>query len=226
MDKQMKTVIFDPRWYVDVSYSRSYNCEGEGCACICRCSTIEDAKVESVSLSTGMFSIFEPKETKHNPPKVRNVKYKPTAVELYCLDRLLRIHKAYDAALYTPRIVGGYYGQETDGADFEGSNQLQVDAAEMVNLSSDIEKIKFVLLKEYTHILDLIKDTTDVVIEELNPSKILKNDDYAIRVKNNQKKYEFAEGLPVGVVYRGRLIDGYNRFASLKAKGYSFIVLE
>lgn len=222
----MKTVSFDPRYYLELDYDTYHDCEAYGCDSICRCGRIENARVTGVSLSPGMFTVFEDKLTKHKEPHTRKVVVKFSDIEAYCVDRLLRIHKAYELSSYTPRICGGYYGEETNGADFDGGDALVDDVSKLVNMSTDIEKVKFVLTREYSFLLDRIKDTTEVSIETITPKSLFKNDDYAMRVKNQKKPYEFAEGVPVGVVHDGRLIDGYNRFASLdQEKKYRFIVL-
>lgn len=222
-------VSFNARWYANVDYDTVRNCDRAGCDSICRCGELVNLRVVSVDLSGGMIDIKHPHETKRG---VSWRDYKCSTIESYCIDRLLRIHKAYDSTLYTAYSTRGYYGEEVGGVEFANTPALVADVTTMLSYSTDIEKVKFVLEREYTYILPLISKTTNVAIVSLKPIDLELNTDYMTRLKReSQAKYELMGALPVGVVFNdpnvgSRLIDGYHRLSSLTPKAkYNFIVL-
>ena len=135
---------------------------------------------------------------------MRSKDYKFSEVESYCIDRLLRIHKAYDVSLYEIVIENGYYGEELGTPKFANKLALINDILEIIQLSSDIEKVKFVLNKEYSFLLEVIDTTSSVSIANIELSTLTKNTDYALRIKKQSDKYCFGESrlrkLPIGVV--------------------------
>ena len=89
----------------EINYDRNRDCDYRGCDTSCRCSRIENAKIISVS-----FHITTVICTQKVPTKVgamRSKDYKFSEVESYCIDRLLRIHKAFDVSLYEIVIENG-----------------------------------------------------------------------------------------------------------------------
>jgi len=215
-------VNFDATHVANVNYQ--FDRSSCDCDSICRCGRITDARVESVPMSLRLFtfmSVDESKKVKKGP------RYDLSEIEQYCVDRLMRVHKVYDLCLYTVNVCGGYYGEEIDSVSFENERDLVLDVQRMLNMKTDVEKIKFVLICEYSYVLDRLEDCTKVSIENVNPKSLLKNNDYASRVKTKKEPYQFlAECNIVGVVHNGRLIDGYNRLSSLDLnKKHKYVVL-
>lgn len=219
-------VSFFARWSVEYDYDYDRDCESYGCDSICRCGQITNLTLKSVSLSPSMVSIQQLVSTKHTPPKNRHKAYQPSVIEWYCIDRLLRIHKAYDVELYTASTCDGYYGEEVDNITFANADAVCSDIAMMLAMAKDVDKIKFVLDKEYSYVLNVVNDTKEAVVEKLDPKTLTINTDYALCVKRGASSYEFMGTLPVGVVHNGRLIDGYHRRAALDVtKKHPYIVL-
>lgn len=222
-------ISFNSRWNVEYDYDTKRDCErhgGEDVCRICRCGRIVNPHVTFVNVNPGLFSIEVPVTTKHTPPKIRYKPYKPTIIEQYCLDRLLRIHRVYDVSLYNVHIVPGYYGEEVGDITFNDERVLVTDVERLLGLQTDIDKIKFVLKQEYTYVLESLVGATAVAVEHLHPRDLLKNDEYALRLKRAPSSYHMCKGLPVGVVHNKRLIDGYHRFSVLDpTKKYPFVVV-
>lgn len=149
--------------------------------------------------------------------KLKEKFYKLPTVEKYCVDRLLRIYKIYDKNLYSAITSC----DEILGVWFEHEAKLIDSIEKLLNLETDIEKIKFVLSEEYSHLLDTIKCAQRVYEQILDISAINLDVDYLSRHKKDVslKTYNFEENVPVGIV--GSLdgsyvmIDGYHRFLSL-----------
>lgn len=204
------------RYSVDVDYNfdRSH-CE---CTDMCRCGIVTDTRVRSIPMDR-IVEIVDVRESyKDKRGANRNRAYKLSLIERYCIDRLARVHQLYDTSLYSVSVVGGYYGQEVDGVELDGlvERKFLADVETVMYLPDDISKIKFILKAEYAFVLDLVKDTNAVrVVKMKDYQHLFKNVDYALRVKNNgTNSYDVEEGLPRGIVYDGRLIDGYHRMAS------------
>lgn len=215
------TITFNPRWYVDVEYDSYYNCEANGCDSICRCGRLSNLRVEKVNLSPSMVTIIYPHQMKRG---VKQKTYKPSVIDQYCIDRLLRIHKVYDTSAYEVGVERGYYGEEVGDVSFNRSCELISDVTKLMECKTDAQKVKFVLEREYAYVLDLIKDTTEVAVVSKKPATLITNVDYLARIK--REPYDIGEFLPVGVIYRDRLLDGYHRFSTLDPKKqYPFIVL-
>jgi hypothetical protein len=152
--------------------------------------------------------------------KLKEKFYKVSTVEKYCVDRLLRIYKTYDKNLYSAITSC----DEILGVWFEHEAKLIDSIENLLNLETDIEKIKFVLSEEYSHPLDTIKCTQRVYEQTLDISAINLDVDYLSRHKKDVslKTYNFEENVPVGIVgsFGGSyiMVDGYHRFLSLRGQ--------
>lgn len=220
------------RWAVDFEYDYDRNCDRAGCDSICRCGRFSNVRASSVSLTPDHITVEE--QYVDRAGKNRKRTSTVSLIERYCIDRLMRVHKVYDTSLYEAHISGGYYGEEIVGASFENERAMLSDIQEMLNLSSDAEKVKFVLHAEYAAILDVIQDLQAVATEIVDLKKLVGNDEYITRLKRDYSGYSFgAEDLPVGVAVRVsggiRIIDGYHRLTALLASGKKkglYIILE
>ena len=230
MNVTVKQVTFYPHCIADVDYDSRYDCTEDGNCSICRCRVLENLRVTSVKLSMNAFAFKENYLTKANHKRSRQ--YKPSMIEVYCTDRLARVHGVYDAHSYNARAEAGYYGEEVGDINFDGEDALTSSINKMLNMSADIDKIKFVLTKEYSFLLEKLEPTSAVSTKELEIDDLIANDEYLKRLKTNTSTdYEFmitsvtemTTNIPVGVVLATsngfRLIDGYHRLSSLKLKG-------
>lgn len=144
----------------------------------------------------------------------------------YCIDRLLRSYKMYDVNNYTITIDPGYYGEEVEGVAFNDFNSFRESIKKLVSMDNDSDRIKLVLLKEYSYIPDEYKKLT-FSLKNVELNKIVLNGDVAMRAsKDNCSIYdEYTLPLCVtrevhdimGVVYK--LIDGYHRYVAVSKNG-------
>jgi hypothetical protein len=228
----MRVPSYFCRWAVDFEYDYDRDCDRAGCDSICRCGRFSNVRASNVSLAPDHISVEE--QYVDRAGKNRKRTSTVSRIERYCIDRLMRVHKAYDTSLYEAHISGGYYGEEIVGASFENERAMLSDIQEMLNLGSDAEKVKFALHAEYASLLDVIQDLQGVMTEMVDLKKMVRNDAYAERLKRDYSGYNFgAEDLPVGVALRIaggiRIIDGYHRLTALLADGKKkglYIVLE
>lgn len=203
-----KILKYDTDYTVDVIYNTAHNCDSYGCDSICRCGRIYNARIEKINASVDNFTFKKEKEFK-NKKDLSNI-------DRYVLNRLMVIHGVYDDSNYDVDIRGGYYGEEFCGCTFENHAALVEDAEHVLNLQSDIEKIKFVLQKEYAYIAPMIEHTTSVEIVNLNLSEITPSSGMVMLKRQNDYLYDFeAVDTFYGIVYKSIIVDGNHRFSNL-----------
>jgi hypothetical protein len=217
---------------IDYNCNYDYDCSLYGCDSICRCGKITNLKIEKVNSSLNYLVIKHLYKDKSN--KNREKSYNLTTIEKYCVDRLLRIYKAYDKNLYSLEVGGGYYGEEVRDFEFENYDNMMDSINIMLEKETDIEKIKFVLSEEYSYLLDDLKYTTETTIEKIQLEYICLNREYCSRLKKDGSfsSYNFEYNMPSGVVKIINedyfLVDGYHRFLALKGteREAFYIVME
>lgn len=205
--------------YVDVNYFVVRDCEHFGCDQICRCGRVEDLHIEDVD-KISLDSLLIMSDTGKNGRKVR---HNLSVVEKYCLIRLMSIHGCWNKEEYSAWAVRGYYGEEVE-VSFDNEISFINDIKKMLTMKKDIDKVKFVINLEYSFLLDRIKPTTKVSVEEFDFDLILKNNEHFERAKNdNIHGYQWFydtkkdKTFPIGIIIGDRLIDGYHR-TQLKIK--------
>lgn len=216
------------RWAVEYEYDYDTNCELYGCDSICRCGRYSNLRAVKVDLS-GLVNVTQEKVDKRGHRRKNQAE--TTELERYCIDRLLRIYKAYDPTRYALSVSGGYYGEEVSDITFNDAERLLGSINEMLNASSDLGRIRLTLQAEYSFILEALDEINEVHIQELELAWLTGNDEY-MRVKRGTQ-YEFTPDLPVGLVAVRpdggyRLIDGYHRHAALlgaQVKEARYVVL-
>lgn len=146
---------------IDVTYTAFRECETEPdhCSIVCRCRKIIDVKIRAIHLNSLIDEIFVqcyPKAREMSPEAVVELR-----TLMYCLDRLLRHHKAYSAENWTYRIEPGYYGEEFMGCSIQQSirDQLIVDLNTILPLSPE-NQIRWVLRQEYGYLLPILENCT------------------------------------------------------------------
>ncbi|QDJ96317.1 hypothetical protein Xoosp13_130 [Xanthomonas phage Xoo-sp13] len=154
-----------------------------------------------------------------NPTQWGLPKHVPTLMEKYAIDRLFRMHKVYDSTKWTVDVTRGYYGDEIGDVSFNGKSDFLEDVDNMLKLQQDsLAIVKFVLLREYSYLIDAVRDATGFGLIWIDPGDLRHNNDYMTRVKRFEvDDYEIADiDLPIGVVYQGKfLVDGYHRAAKI-----------
>ena len=91
-------------------------CNEEG---ICRCSTIQNAHVVSVNIPNMVNHIYDyyfddSISTKRNFTINSILGGVSKEIDIYTIDRILRINKAYEPSNWEVQVCGGYYGEEID----------------------------------------------------------------------------------------------------------------
>jgi hypothetical protein len=200
---------------VETEYDSDYNCEAYGCDSICRCCTIENARVTEVDT----WSIAEYLVGETDP------------ILLYCVDRLLVASRIHEDWNWYVDIGGSYYGDEIDGVRLEGTTEINKRLAHLYSLDSDSERIKYVLIEEYGYLLDTLKDLEfsleemrreDIRIANTSMQKRITGDlgPYLKETWNKGKRVSgFSYTGPVCVVRENSngemvLVDGYHRYSA------------
>ncbi|ASV44499.1 hypothetical protein PBI_SCTP2_484 [Salicola phage SCTP-2] len=219
-NKQKDNDTIDYRFMVQIRWESSRDCMGRNCGDgPCRCEEIEETWIEDdqAELFSGVYlSVLNAIKTKNltTNRKVKADQFLNT-IHKYCIERLCVHHNVHNKDLYDIDVVGGYYGQEIGSVTFENQKELNDDILYILNTcKNDIERIKFILEKEYAYLLDSIENVTQCDIEYFNVKDIAKNSIELTRIKNNDNEY-FIEldpkSMPIGIIHNNVLIDGHNR---------------
>ena len=214
--------------YVDYDYERSAcTCNAYENGDYCRCTTIESTWVESVTVNRVVATLYKKYCREHSE------------INEYCFDRICHALKIYDKELYEVETGAGYYGEEVYGVYFEDEEKIFNAYTEMLELESEIEKIKYVLNLEYGYLIDRVANKTSVIIEEVNTEKIkLPQTEYFIKLNREVIEDYKDRKLPVAVCIKQKdrvleefdryiLVDGYHRYVANKdRKTNKIIVLE
>jgi hypothetical protein len=213
---------------IEYDYSREYYCDQSGCndEGICRCSSIVDINLKSVDLlliTDLIYSDFLPSDkiSRKREMKISEILYGGETVDRYCIYRILSINKVYFTYNWELNIVGGYYGQETDGFFMDSSifSKINSQISFLFSLDNISDKLKYVIELEYGRLSDVIKDSdfeiisiykTDIDRMSLNKNHLLdvKQEDISHYSRNSYN-------LPRGIVKKTNngysIIDGYHR---------------
>jgi hypothetical protein len=176
----------------------------------CRCSKIVNAEVTSVDFN----SVFD--YISKELDAYCDVHSKDKTFIDYCLHRILAIEKIYDPSLWEVNIVGGYYGQETDGGAFANKEKILNHCQELIKLSPS-DRIRYVLNLEYGYLLPEL-EKCDFAIEKISTGYItnVNNGYHKIKIGTyNSKSYSLPIGIYLKNNERYRLIDGWHRYTDL-----------
>lgn len=225
--------VTQEQYVVSIGYDVDYetetyrNCQASGCDSICRCEMILSATPTTVNLPSVIV------HTKHNKTN-RKKKYTPTEIEEYCIERLCVLNQALNLDLYNVTWSSGYYGQEVDGVFFDLDSELREKIWRMLGLSSDIDKVEFVLEEEYAFCADLIKDAGSVTISDIDFKDVgNKLNNQLIKKNESSYLYQLYDDSIIGVVCKNPnvdlvLVDGHHRLMDRIVNGSTtgrFIVL-
>jgi hypothetical protein len=217
VDVDFKSLVdLDFHYSVDVDYDT----DSSGCQCedYCRCSRIENTRVNSVSISSlintisgiSIYDTIKKTKTKKNDDEIFN----------YCLERILVALKLYRKDIWDISVRNGYYGEEI------GSVVLDKDLAEagdewitkLNNTKKDDDRIRLALEAEYGYILGDLKNA-NFSIEEIYKSDIyFGQETYRKKVVAGDLIYNDYKGI-CGICHKEgskyRIIDGYHRCCSV-----------
>lgn len=199
----------------------AHGCDEEG---ICRCTTLENAHVVTVNipLMTDKIynSIFDNSLSSKRNSTINSILGGVSKeIDIYTIDRILRINKAYEPTNWEVQVCGGYYGQEIDDVLLENPVAQKIEdqineAFSIIDLKSRVE---YLLMLEYGEILPDLKDI-QYSIETVERDSIIFGSDEHYRKVNTKsldhysdKNYTGIRGIALVKDGKFRLIDGYHR---------------
>jgi hypothetical protein len=203
------------RNFIDlISYdiNGSYDCENHGCydEGICRCYRINDVKILNVdisSMSNIIFShFFDTNSLEYKRDnKINEIVYGfDNEVDIYCIDRILRLNKLYDKDNWEPCWGPGYYGDELETIDMKQSIYDKV-----INLIEKLkkyktlkEKIEFILIEEYGYLLNKIKNKNYKIVEVNSNDIIYTQSSYVEKVKEKNETIYKKFFFPIKIIRR------------------------
>lgn len=220
-------------YIISVDYCSSYP-DDDGCTCpeddYCRCQVIniEDVNINAESITPEtILDLFIESKSQYN----RDIKINETLegdITLYGIGRIMSINKLYDKNNYEPQISGGYYGQELDSIILE--NDIAKNVTEQIynflRLESINDRIEYLLVLEYDHVLDdlvnkkwkiIEVDKEDIEIPNLQHYKNVPNLGFYSDSNYTDIRCIIREtGAKMGKPYK--LTDGYHRLKNTKNK--------
>lgn len=223
------TKIFEK---TNLQYEVEYDYDRSECTCdayerhdYCRCTTIERAWVESIDIKKVIDKLYTKYCKEHSE------------INEYCFDRICVALKIYDKDYYEVESCWGYYGEEIDGVYFENEEKIFNAYNKLLELESDIEKIKYVLELEYGYLIDRVSIKTSARIEVVNTEKVkLPQQEYFMKLSKEVIEDYKNRKLPVAVCIKEKdrfhdvfdryiLVDGYHRFVANKERATNKIVV-
>lgn len=224
LEKDYKYGIdYETEGYSDCNH---HGCNDEG---ICRCFQITDIKIKNIDIlyiSNSIFSeIFNTKSKQYKRDnKLNQILYGfNQEIDLYCIDRILRINRLWDPENWEKNWSRGYYGDEVDSIEISDPiyQKISSDISYILSLPSLKEKIEYVLIQEYGYLLEKIKPQKYEVIE-VNKSDIIFGQDFYRKKVNTEleyytdKHFDLIKGVCLLDNGKWRVIDGYHRLLSSK----------
>lgn len=225
---------------IDWDAAHNYSCESSGCddEGICRCSTIDDVRIDNINLRKLSINIFDRFEddgiSTNRNRKVTEILwgYDYDELNLYCIERILTINKVWSEDSWSPQIGGGYYGQEIEDILLQSeifdkiSNQIQ----SVLDIDTLEEKIYYLLNLEYGKVLDNLVDKK-ISIEVIDFDRVTfpqKSHFDKVKFKNLDylKNYKGIKGVVRRYGNEYRVVDGYHRLCANELKKVKVIVVE
>jgi len=222
----IKIVGTNFRYHTDYDYNDYRDCDAYGCneEGICRCGTIEDAHVISVKIPSIVNEIYanyfdDTLASKRNSTINSILGGVSKEIDIYTIDRILRINKVYEPTNWEVQVCGGYYGQEIDDIILEDSTARKIEneldkAFDIIDLT---ERIEYLLMLEYGEILPTLQGRKYSIETVERDSIIFGSDDHYRKVNTksldhySDKNYTGIRGIALVKDDRYRLIDGYHR---------------
>lgn len=214
------------KYHTNYDYDAYRDCSAHGCdeEGICRCETLENAHVVTVDIPSIVNevynSIFDNSISSKRNSAINSILGGVSKeIDIYTIDRILRINKAYEPTNWEVQVCGGYYGQEIDDVLLENSVAQKIEdqineALSIIDLTSRIE---YLLMLEYGSILPALQGRQYSIETVERDSIIFGSDEHyrKVNTKNLQhysdKNYTGIRGIALVKDDRYRLIDGYHR---------------
>lgn len=215
---------------VEYEYEQLQTCETSGCLDegICRCSTIENCEVTDVRFSKLVNSVydlyFDNSKSGKRTLKINYVLGDITKdIELYTIDRILRINKVYSSNSWEIQVCNGYYGQEISCIilNHNLSTKIESELKLALNIINLTKRIEYLLTLEYGKVLPELQNCNYLLSNIEKDSIIFGSKPHFDRVKEKKlifysdENYKLVRGIVIEKEDGYRLIDGYHRcFAS------------
>lgn len=222
----MNVIGVDFKYDLQYDYNNYTSCSESGCdeEGICRCSIIENAHVVSVNIPNMVNHIFDNYfdnsiSSKRNSTINSILGGVSKEIDIYTIDRILRINGAHEPSNWDIQVCSGYYGQEIDGVILEDvvSSKIEKQIDDAFNIIDLTERIEYLLTLEYGNVLPELKGCK-YSIEKVERDSIIFGSDSHFRKVNEKKldhysdkNYNGIRGIAISKGDRLRLIDGYHR---------------
>jgi len=214
------------KYHTNYDYDAYRNCDAHGCdeEGICRCETLENAHVLTVDIPSIVNevynSIFDNSLSSKRNSTINSILGGVSKeIDIYTIDRILRINKAYEPTNWEVQVCGGYYGQEIDDVLLENSvaQKIENQINEALSIIDLTPRIEYLLMLEYGSILPALQGR-QYSIETVERDSIIFGSDEHYRKVNTKsldhysdKNYNGIRGIALVKDNRYRLIDGYHR---------------
>ena len=228
----------DYKYFLSINYGTENNCSESGCneEGICRCTTILNAKVESIKFSSLVEEIhkqhFSNRKSLQRNNILNSILYSSTEkIDHYLIDRVLRINKIFISDNWTIDISSGYYGQEIDRVclNYELAKKIEQEITTGLQLFSLNEKVEYLLMLEYGQILPQLKnrewEIKNISIKQISiPNKNHFNKCQNLSDYYQIRNYQLIRGIVIEDGQMFRLVDGYHRISELNCGEWPFLV--
>jgi hypothetical protein len=216
----------DFKYSTNYDYDTRSNCISHGCdeEGICRCTTLENAHVVTVnipSIANKIYnSIFDNSLSSKRNSTINSILGDISKeIDIYTIDRILRINKVYEPTNWEVQVCGGYYGQEIDDVILENSvaQKIEDQINEAFSILDIKSRIEYLLILEYGKTLPDLKNLQYSIETVERDSIIFGSDEHyrKVNTKNleyySDKNYDGIRGIALVKDGKFRLIDGYHR---------------
>lgn len=229
---------------IDYDIDGHTDCENHGCIDegLCRCYTIDSVDIKSVDIPSIAISMLREIDNSSSIAQVRNSRlssllYGGTSeeIDIYCIDRILRINKVYNPENWDITWSHNYYGEEIDSIKIYSSiyNKVCFDIEELISLDTLDEKIELILKKEYGYISPKLTGKTYEVLNVISDDIVFGQIAYKKKLEKEKNTFEFYSDVNYRIPIRGicsydmgkfRVIDGYHRILSTREKTIRILV--
>ena len=192
--------IINKNFQYDIDYDYDRNRDNCECDYICRCSKIENARIDSIDLI--------------KITKIFNEVFNEDEFTECLINRILTACKLYDEDYWDLKIGSGYYGEEIDGI-YINNPEVSEWLSKLKYAKTNEEKLFIALECEYGYILDELKNK-EWKFEKIDKNKLIigQREHYKKldkKIVENYKNYPYASGVCIIKDEGFKLIDGYHR---------------
>jgi hypothetical protein len=218
---------------------KSYGCDEEE---ICRCGQIDRTKIKNIKITSIVDKIYEDiygiddKSTKRDNKLSYLLEGFGKEMNLYTIDRILRIYKVYDPKNWIVEVEGGYYGQEIGDVIINDdlAKKLEEKIFEALSIDSLTERVEYLLNLEYGSILPELQDSLyeimDVKKDDLYFGSISNKKSTLKEIEKSSTEFygyyyddmnygrDSIKGIVIEKDGKYRVIDGYHRCLASERK--------